>query len=133
MEQISPCHREWSGKTRSQETDPMPTSTSTKIGHGLAKILGINVDAKRPELDDITQGESVFFVSGADTYVEQEPTVWEWIQHILPTGPGLLRWSVSLFPFTRWITRYNTQWLYGDLIAGASFSPLAANPFPAPR
>jgi hypothetical protein len=24
----------------------------------------------------------------------------------------------SLFPFLRWITRYNTSWLIGDLIAG---------------
>lgn len=96
----------------------MATSTSAKIGYGLAKALGIKPHANRPKDDETTRGESAYSVSTADTYVEKEPTVVEWLQHILPTGPGMLRYLANLFPFTHWITRYNVQWLYGDLVAG---------------
>lgn len=94
-------------------------NTSTKIGHGLAKVLGIKLDY-RHELaaDKITRGESVFSVSSADTYVEQEPTVAEWVSDTIPSGRDLARYARSLFPFTHWIGRYNLQWLAGDLVAG---------------
>lgn len=91
---------------------------ATKIGHGLAKVLGIKVHANRPKVDDTTQGESIYSVSTADTYVEQEPTAPEWLRQVTPTGPGLWHWFLHLFPFAHWITRYNLQWLYGDLVAG---------------
>ncbi|KAI9803479.1 MAG: hypothetical protein M1825_001822 [Sarcosagium campestre] len=97
----------------------MAESRSTKIGHGLAKVLGIKLDY-RNELgkEDLSRGESVFSVSSADTYVEEEPRSADWIKEVLPTPRGLLHWAHSLFPFTHWITRYNVQWLIGDLIAG---------------
>lgn len=96
----------------------MATPASTKVGYGLAKFLGIKVNANRPKVDDTTRGESLYSVSTADTYVEQEPTSSEWIHHVIPSGPGLFRWFLHLFPFAHWITRYNVQWLYGDLVAG---------------
>ena len=98
----------------------MATST---VGHGLAKVLGIKTNANRPTVDSTAPGESIYSISTADTYVEREPTAGEWIRHMLPTGPGMLRYLYSLFPFAHWITRYNAQWLYGDLVAGESFSP----------
>jgi sodium-independent sulfate anion transporter 11 len=97
--------------------------SSQKVGRGLAKVLGIKLDdANAP--DKTTRGESVFSVSSADTYVEEEPTVGEWFREVAPTGPGMLRYLRNLFPFTHWITRYNLQWFYGDLVAGKLLSHL---------
>jgi len=94
-------------------------STSTKVGHGLAKVLGIKLDYRQEmQADKITRGESVFSVSSADTFVEAEPTVWEWFRDVTPTKSGMVTYGRNLFPFTRWIGRYNLQWLYGDLVAG---------------
>lgn len=97
----------------------MSSSTSTKIGHGLAKVLGIKLDYRSPiNKEDLSRGESVFSVSSADTYVEEEPTVLEWLQKLLPTGKGVLHYLYSLIPFVHWIGHYNVQWLFGDLVAG---------------
>ena len=99
----------------------MAPSTSTKIGHGLAKVLRINLDYRDPtNKRDLSRGESVFSVSSADTYVEEEPGVLQWLQDILPTGRGVLNYLYSLIPFVHWISRYNNQWLFGDLVAGQS-------------
>lgn len=96
-------------------------STSTKIGHGLAKVLGIDLHYRHETGSErVTRGESVFSVSSADTYVEQEPTAWEWIREVTPNGTDIKNYMVRLFPFAHWITRYNTQWLIGDLVAGES-------------
>ncbi|KAL8738435.1 MAG: hypothetical protein Q9181_000749 [Wetmoreana brouardii] len=92
---------------------------ATKIGHTLAKVLGIKLNYRNPQgIDDTTRGESVYSVSSADSFVEQEPTSWEWIQSIVPNGRRIAHWAYSLFPFIHWIGRYNAQWLYGDLVAG---------------
>ncbi|KAF2099323.1 sulfate permease [Rhizodiscina lignyota] len=91
-------------------------STGTKVGHALAKVLGIKLDQAGP--DPVTRGESVFSVSSADTYVEEEPTAVEWIEEIVPTRADVFNYFRNLLPFTKWITRYNSQWLIGDLIAG---------------
>jgi sodium-independent sulfate anion transporter 11 len=99
--------------------------SATKIGHGLAKVLGIKLeDVNTP--DKITRGESVFSVTSADTYVEEEPTVAEWLREVLPTPRGILQYFINLFPFTQWILHYNLQWFYGDLIAGMILANLAA-------
>jgi len=94
-------------------------SASSKVGHGLAKVLGIKLDYRdeRPA-DGITRGESVFSVSSADTYVEDEPTSIEWLHESLPSGADMKHFFVNLFPFIHWIGRYNLQWFYGDLVAG---------------
>lgn len=94
-------------------------SMAARVGHGLAKLLGIKLHYRNPQgLDDVSRGESVYSVSSADTYVEQEPSTGEWIRSIIPTGRGMLRWAYNLFPFVHWIGRYNLQWLSGDLVAG---------------
>ena len=92
---------------------------STKVGHGLAKVLGINLHYRNETGSDlVTRGESVFSIDSADTYVEQEPTAREWLHEVIPNGRDLADYFISLFPFVNWITRYNLQWLVGDLIAG---------------
>ena len=93
-------------------------STSTKIGHGLAKVLGIKLDYRNETGDRTTRGESTFSVATSDSYVEEEPTSAEWLQSVTPTGEDVWHYCKSLFPFTQWILKYNLQWLIGDLIAG---------------
>ena len=97
----------------------MAPSTTTKIGHGLAKALRIKLDYRDPVGQaKISRGESVFSVSSADTYVEEEPTSLDWIRETTPTPRGMLDYFYRLFPFTHWIGRYNLQWFTGDLVAG---------------
>ncbi|TID17036.1 SulP family sulfate permease [Venturia nashicola] len=91
--------------------------SATKVGHGLAKVLGIKLDHQNQH-DKVTRGESAFSVDSADTYIEDEPTVGEWLRETAPTPRGIFLYFYSLFPFTHWITRYNLQWFYGDLVAG---------------
>ena len=90
----------------------------TKVGHGLARVLGIKLNYRNPTGEPITRGESIFSVTSADDFVEDEPTSLEWLLQIMPTGRTFVNWAYHLFPFTHWIGRYNLQWLYGDLVAG---------------
>lgn len=97
-------------------------NATTKVGHGLAKALGIKLnyrdetgtgnDAK------LSRGESVFSVTSADSYDEEEPSALEWVNDVWPTKRDAWDYTKGLFPFTSWITHYNLQWLYGDLVAG---------------
>ncbi|KAH8676738.1 putative sulfate permease 2 [Tricladium varicosporioides] len=91
---------------------------ATKIGHGLAKALGIKLHYRNELNDEIRRGESVFSSQTAATYVEEEPRSIEWVQDTLPSGPELVEYCRSLFPFLAWIGSYNLQWLAGDLVAG---------------
>ena len=97
----------------------MAPSTATKVGHGLAKVLGIKLDYRDPVGQaKLSRGESVFSVSSADSYVEEEPSSMDWIREITPSPRDMLNYIHHLFPFTHWIGRYNAQWLVGDLVAG---------------
>ena len=97
-------------------------NATTKLGHGLAKVLGIKVDY-RDETGSganakVSRGESVFSVTSADSYEEDEPTAKEWIAEVWPIKSDAWSYIKGLFPFTSWILHYNLQWLYGDLVAG---------------
>jgi len=93
-------------------------STRTKIGHGLAKVLGIKVQKSEPYQDELTRGESVFSVATTETFVEEPPTTAEFLRELIPSGKQVLDYIWSLFPFLHWIGYYNVQWLIGDLVAG---------------
>lgn len=91
----------------------------SKLGHGLSKGLGIKHNYRNETGDDgLTKGESVYSVSTADSYVEEEPTIYDWLNNFFPTGRGIGRYFYNLFPFIHWITRYNGIWFAGDMIAG---------------
>ncbi|KAK8138439.1 sulfate permease [Apiospora sp. TS-2023a] len=94
----------------------MPAATS--IGHGLAKVLGIKLDAPESARDEVTRGESVFSTQTTDSFVEEQPTSVEWLSELVPTGDEVFAYIKSLFPFLSWIGFYNVQWLLGDLVAG---------------
>ncbi|KAH6675584.1 sulfate transporter family-domain-containing protein [Halenospora varia] len=91
---------------------------ATKVGHGLAKALGIKLHYRNELNDEIRRGESVFSSQTAATYVEEEPRSIEWVQDTIPSGHELVEYCRSLFPFLAWIGSYNLQWLAGDLVAG---------------
>ncbi|TAQ90207.1 hypothetical protein B7494_g1505 [Chlorociboria aeruginascens] len=91
---------------------------ATKIGHGLAKALGIKLQYRNELNEEIRRGESVFSIQTADTFVEEEPRTVEWVLDTLPTGREIVAYCRSLFPFLNWIGSYNLQWLFGDLVAG---------------
>ncbi|CEL06278.1 Putative Sulfate transporter [Aspergillus calidoustus] len=97
----------------------MPGDLSSKVGHGVAKVLRLKVPAKEQH-DPVTRGESTFSVGTYETYsyVEPEPTAAEWLREILPSWQEVGLYFYRLFPFLAWITRYNVQWLIGDLVAG---------------
>lgn len=91
----------------------------SQLGHGLAKGLGIKLDYRNEiQQEKLSRGESVFSVTSADTYVEQEPTVAEYFKEITPTPTDMKNYVYGLFPFVHWIGKYNVQWLIGDLVAG---------------
>ena len=97
------------------------TDTRTKIGHGLAKALGIKLDYREPTGPrKLTRGESVFSVASADSYTEDEPSSVDWIREQVPSGREFLHYLHNLVPFTKWIHRYNLQWFIGDLVAGVT-------------
>ncbi|RAL06809.1 SLC26/SulP family anion transporter [Aspergillus homomorphus CBS 101889] len=101
----------------------MSKDFTTKVGHGLAKGLGIKTPYRDPlgaQADPVTRGESTFSYGTIDTYsyLEQEPTTAEWFKEITPSWDDVARYFYRLFPFLSWITRYNTQWFLGDLVAG---------------
>ncbi|KAF8476927.1 putative sulfate permease 2 [Kalaharituber pfeilii] len=94
----------------------MALSISSKLGHGLAKVLRIEhppaslKGANVPPLDAIIDG----------TYIEEDPTVAEWLLARKPTLEGAWKFFLSLFPFLSWMGKYNMQWFLGDLIAGVT-------------
>lgn len=100
------------------------SSSTSKLGQTLAKGLGIKIPYRDPlgsEADPVTRGESVFTSGTAETYIEPEPTVAEWIHDQIPTTHDVSNYIINLFPFLKWITRYNMQWFIGDLVAGMFF------------
>lgn len=97
----------------------MPNETWTKFGHGLARGLGIKLDYRNPmAAPKVTRGESAYSVQSADNYAEEEPHAIDWIQEVIPTSHDVANYFIRLFPFLKWIHRYNLQWALGDLIAG---------------
>ena len=77
------------------------TSTSTKVGHALAKGLGIKLDYRNETESKVSRGESTFSVESADSYAESEPTAADWFREITPSGRDMGRYARNLFPFTR--------------------------------
>ncbi|KAI1121325.1 sulfate permease [Nemania abortiva] len=91
-----------------------------KVGRGLAKAVGIDVDERyNAEPSALIQSAASNLQSQSiDPYYETEPTVKEYLLEHRPTLEGVGRYVYSLFPFLQWIFHYNLTWLLGDLIAG---------------
>ena len=86
---------------------------------GLKKVLTSHSHReKRREENKKTLDNFNSYSGTTEGYVEEDPSVAEWLKSALPTGRGVVDYLVSLFPFSQWIFSYNLQWLIGDLIAG---------------
>ncbi|KAJ5758200.1 uncharacterized protein N7511_006894 [Penicillium nucicola] len=103
----------------------MSGEATSKLGHTLAKGLGIKLPYRDPlgatsGSEPVTRGESTFSMGTVDTYSynEPEPTTFDWIRETTPSGRQFVQYLINLFPFLTWISNYNLQWLYGDLVAG---------------
>jgi sodium-independent sulfate anion transporter 11 len=91
----------------------------SRIGHFFAKALFINTSYRIEQADLTVSGaNSSFSIATTANFVEEEPTVKEWIKKTLPTRNTAVNYIKSLFPFTAYILHYNLQWLIGDIIAG---------------
>ncbi|KMU75508.1 sulfate permease 2 [Coccidioides immitis RMSCC 3703] len=91
---------------------------TNRAGRFLAGILGINVDYRQEPED--TFRSAAKSISSVDTFVENEPTVAEWVSDRRPSVNDTKRYIKSLFPFSSWIFHYNLQWMLGDIIAGVT-------------
>ncbi|KAI1421568.1 sulfate permease [Xylaria sp. FL1777] len=91
-----------------------------KVGRGLAKVVGIDVDERyKAEPSTLLQSAASNLQSRSiDPYYETEPTVKEYLLEHRPTLAGVGRYLYSLFPFLQWIFHYNLTWLFGDVVAG---------------
>ncbi|KAA8895108.1 sulfate transporter family-domain-containing protein [Sphaerosporella brunnea] len=99
----------------SETPKPLPT----RVGHGLAKVLGIELQKDTPYEQRVTRGESVYSLNNApDAYIEAEPTVLEYFSQLKPTSQEMKEYVLGFFPFLTWIGRYNLRWFSGDLTAG---------------
>ncbi|KAF2736309.1 sulfate permease 2 [Polyplosphaeria fusca] len=87
----------------------------TAAGRTAAKVLGINLDYRNEHQDlPVPDTDSV------EPYIEEEPTVKDWLLQFKPSRNGTQRYLRSLFPFWSWIFHYNFTWLAGDFIAGVT-------------
>lgn len=101
------------------------SSITTNIGHGLAKILGIQLEGNGSGQEDpVTRGESVLSMQTSDSFFEGPPTTTEWLHEQVPTKDEAIKYTKSLFPFLSWIRHYNMQWFAGDVVAGITIGAI---------
>ncbi|KAK6220157.1 sulfate permease 2 [Colletotrichum tabaci] len=93
---------------------------ASKAGTALAKVLGIDLEASTRHQTRELHEHVTDAISPYEPYYEQDPTVNEWLLEHVPTRDASARYVKSLFPFTKWILRYNTRWLVSDAIAGVT-------------
>ncbi|KAI0842778.1 sulfate permease II [Hypoxylon sp. FL0890] len=93
---------------------------ASKIGYVLAQGLGIDVDAhKLPVPDNLVQ-RGAELISPFEPYIEETPTIKGWFLNQVPNRTGIISYFISLFPFAKWIRRYNLRWLLADAAAGCT-------------
>lgn len=68
--------------------------------------------------DRVSRGESIATSVTANPYVEQDPTVKEYLRDLWPSKAAADHYLRSLLPCIDWLPRYNRIWLVGDLVAG---------------
>ena len=102
-----------------EPTTQQPQSRSTRACDFITrKVLGIDVNERFSRQPDDLDRRAYEVLEPADIYLEQEPSVNEWIKELAPTREGTLNYIQSLFPSSSWIRRYCGRWLLGDFIAG---------------
>lgn len=100
---------------------PTPASRSQKVGDFItSKVLGIDVNERYARQPSNLERRAYQTISPADIYLEEEPTVGEWVQELAPSREDVVYYLTSLFPSSSWIRRYCGRWLLGDAVAGVT-------------
>lgn len=90
-------------------------------GNGIASAIATRVfhtnSQKRPSAEQKTL-EDLAKDAAVAPYVEEDPSVREWLWSLRPSRKATVRYLASLFPFILWIPRYNWHWMLWDMIAG---------------
>jgi sodium-independent sulfate anion transporter 11 len=93
---------------------------SNKVGRGLAKAVGIDVDQRNRNEPKEFINSAAASIRSVDKYYEEEPTAAEFVSGLIPSREGIIGYVKSLFPFHAWILHYNLTWGLGDFIAGVT-------------
>ena len=100
-------------------------NAASKVGHGLAAVLGIKLDdagGNNGIVEDGLREEETLLAptitSGSGAFIEGQPTSREWIQEQLPSRDEISNYARSLLPCLSWVGHYNLQWLASDMVAG---------------
>ena len=99
-------------------------ATSRASDFVVNKVLGIDTNARYATQPTDLDERAREVIEPADIYLEDEPTVKEFLKELVPTKEGAANYVRSVFPSASWIRRYNVRWLLGDVIAGKSDSTL---------
>ena len=82
------------------------------------KVLGIDTNERYAKQPADLDRRAYQTLEPADIYLEEEPTVAEFLRELAPTRAGAYHYVQSLFPSSSWIRRYCGRWLLGDAVAG---------------
>lgn len=85
-----------------------------------ARVLRIDVNDRYAKLPPNLEARAREVLEPADVYLENEPSVADWFQGLVPTRAGAVQCAKDLFPSASWVRRYNWRWLAGDITAGVT-------------
>jgi sodium-independent sulfate anion transporter 11 len=79
------------------------------------KVLHANTSEQQSRTEALQQHAKNTHI---DPFLEDDPTVKEWLSGLVPTRTDVAQYTRNLFPSSSWVRRYNLHWLIGDAIAG---------------
>ena len=95
---------------------------SGRMSNFASKVFGIDT-RERDNLKPADLDKRAYeIIEPADIYLEQEPTVSEFLSHLRPNRESAVNYMRSLFPSSSWVRRYKAAWFFGDVIAGKNRS-----------
>lgn len=88
-----------------------------KIGNLVANKV-LHIDTVGQPAKDAEELHKCAKETVGNAYIEEDPTVTEWLCSLMPTRNGFRQYVHNLFPSASWTRRYNLHWMLGDAIAG---------------
>jgi sodium-independent sulfate anion transporter 11 len=105
----------------------MSTSkVKTYLGHRATALFHSNPE-ERERRKQTASLEQIARETINSTYQEDDPSVAEWFQGLVPSSAGVAEYIRELFPSAQWLRRYNVHWLTGDIVAGAFLNEHTSN------
>ncbi|KAM0333555.1 hypothetical protein ACHAQA_002220 [Verticillium albo-atrum] len=80
----------------------------------------LHIDPSEPKSTQATELNARAQQTLGSVYLEDEPTVQQWLKSLLPSKQGAAKYVRDLFPCAGWAPRYNVRWLMGDVVAGTT-------------